>query len=71
MGKFDDYKLSWWEKDELEDLEDEFHITEKTTEELDEFADKLYWKAQRLIDEANYLETRADVIRSYINLIEK
>ena len=69
MGKFDDYELTWYEKDDLEELEDEFHITEKTSEELDELADKLYWKAQSLYDQVTRLESKAKAIRKYIRLI--
>ena len=71
MGKFSKLDLYWWEEEDLEDLEDEFHLTEKTTEELNKLATKLYWEAQGLIDQANRLESKADTIRRYLDLIEK
>ncbi len=71
MGKFSELDLYWWEEEDLEDLEDEFHLTEKTTEELNKLATKLYWEAQGLIDQANRLESKADTIRRYLDLIEK
>ena len=71
MGKFSELDLYWWEEEDLEDLDEEFHISEKTTEELNKLATKLYWDAQGLIDEANRLESKADAIRRYLDLIEK
>lgn len=71
MGKFSELDLHWWEEEVLEDLEYEFHISERTAEELSTLATNLYWKAQNLIDEANTLEGKSDVIRRYLDLIEK
>ena len=72
MGKFSEFdNLYWWEEEDLEDLEAEFQITEKATEELNNLAAKLYWEAQSLIDQANRLESKADAIRRYLDLIEK
>ena len=71
MGKFSELNLYWWEEEDLEDLDEEFHISEKTTEELNKLATKLYWNAQGLVDEANRLESKADTIRRYLELIEK
>ena len=71
MSKFSELDLYWWEEEDLEELEDEFHLTEKTTEELNTLATKLYWEAQGLIDQANRLESKADTIRRYLDLIGK
>ena len=71
MGKFSELNLYWWEEEDLEDLDEEFHISEKTTEELNKLATKLYWDAQGLIDEANRLESKTDAIRRYLDIIEK
>ena len=71
MGKFSELDLHWWEEEVLEDLEYEFHISERTAEELSALATNLYRKAQNLIDEANTLEGKSDVIRRYLDLIEK
>ena len=40
-------------------------------EELNALATKLYWEAQGLIDRANSLESKAETIRRYLDLIEK
>lgn len=71
MGKFSELDLKWYEEEDLEDLDDEYHISEKSVEDLDALATKLYWDAQGLIDEANRLESKADAIRRYLDLIEK
>ena len=71
MGKFSELDLYWWEEEDLEDLDEEFHISKKTAEELNTLATKLYWEAQGLIDEANRMESKADAIRRYLELIEK
>ena len=71
MGKFSELNLYWWEEDDLEDLDDEFHISEKTAEELNALTTKLYWEAQSLVDRANSLESKADTIHRYLELTEK
>lgn len=71
MGKFSELNLHQWEEEDLEDLDEEFHISEKTAEELNKLATKLYWDAQRLIKEANRLESKFDTICRYLDLIEK
>ena len=57
MSKFDDYELTWYEKDDLE--------------ELDELADKLYWEAVGLNNKATLLENKSRSIRRYLDLIGK
>lgn len=71
MNKFSELNLYWWEEEDLEDLDEEFHISERTVEELNKLATKLYWDAQGLVEEANRLESKADAIHRYLNLIEK
>ena len=71
MEKFSKLDLHWWEEDLLEELELEFHITEKNEKDLDALAGDLYWEAQGLIDIANTLESKAEMIRKYLELIEK
>lgn len=70
MGKFSDLDIHWWEEEDLEDLEEEYHISELTLQELDKLATSLYWEAQGYIETANRLESKADAIRSYIRAID-
>lgn len=70
MGKFSELNLAWWQEEDLEDLDVEFHISEKNIEELDKLATELYWKAQNLYSTVTRLESQADAIRDYIRLIE-
>ena len=69
MGKFSELDLKWYEEEDLEDLDDEYHISEKSVEELDVLASKLYWEAQCLYDQVTRLESKAEAIREYIRLI--
>ena len=46
-------------------------LFDKSREDLDKFATQLYWKAQNLIEEANSLESKADVIRTYLGATER
>lgn len=72
MGKFSELDLRWYEEEDLEDLEAEYSgLFDKSREELDKFATQLYWKAQNLIEEANSLESKADVIRTYLDAAER
>lgn len=72
MGKFSELNLRWYEEEDLEDLEAEYpSLFDKSREELDKFATQLYWKAQNLIEEANSLESKADVIRTYLEATER
>lgn len=67
MGKFSELDLKWYEEEDLEDLDQEYpDLFDKSREELDKFATQLYWEAQGLIDEANSLESKADLIRTYL-----
>lgn len=72
MGKFSELDLKWYEEEDLEDLEAEYPcLFDKSREDLDKFATQLYWKAQNLIEEANSLESKADVIRTYLDATER
>lgn len=70
MGKFSELNLKWYEENSLEELENEYHISEKSIEELQALASDLYWEAQRLYTKASDLENDAVVINEYIRLIE-
>ena len=70
MGKFSELNIHWWEEEDLEDLEEEYHISELTLQELDKLATSLYWEAQGYIETANRIESKADSIRSYIRAID-
>ena len=72
MGKFSELNLKWYEEEDLEDLDEEYPgLFDKSREELDKFSTQLYWKAQHLLEEANSLESKADVIRTYLDATER
>lgn len=70
MGKFSELNLTWYEEEDLEALDEEFHISEKSVEELQKLATELYWKAQNLYSTVCHLESQSDSIKEYIRLIE-
>lgn len=70
MGKFSELNLKRYEEDDLEALEEEYHISEKSIEELKVLASDLYWEAQGLSVKVTDLESQADAIKEYIRLIE-
>ena len=70
MGKFSELDLHWWEEEDLEDIDEEYHISEMSLTELDKLATSLDWEAQSYIETANRLESKADAIRSYIRAID-
>ena len=71
MGKFSELNLHWWEQEDLEELEEEYHISKKGPNELDKLASAFYWEAQGLVERANRLESKADTIRAYLRAIEE
>ena len=60
--------LSWWQKEDLCDLLDKYpEIELATREQLAAFKQKRYDDAQALIDEADRIESEADIIQLYLN----
>lgn len=57
-------------KEDLEALDEEFHISEMNIEELQKLSTTLYWKAQNLYSTTCLLKSYSDVIKEYIRLIE-
>lgn len=70
MGKFSELNLKWYEEEDLEVLEEEYHISGKSIEELEKLSSELYWEAQGLYAKVIDLEIQADTINEYIRLIE-
>lgn len=72
MGKFSELNLQWWLEEDLEDLFEEYpELNDMAIEQMNEFVRKLYWEAQRYIDQANSIENKADALREYIKAISK
>lgn len=69
MGKFSELNLKWYEEENLEELDEEFHISEKSIYELEKLSSELYWQAQNLYATVCHLERQADAIEEYIRLI--
>ena len=72
MGKFSELNLQWWLEEDLEYLFEEYpELNDMAIEQMNEFVRKLYWEAQRYIDQANSIENKADALREYIKAISK
>ena len=75
MGKFSELNLRWYEEEDLEDLEAEYPgLFDKSREELDKFATSAILESaesNRGSKEANSLESKADVIRTYLDATER
>lgn len=71
MGKFSELNLSWRLEDNLNDLEEEFHITKKSTKELNDLIKKLNGEAYALNDTAATLENKAIILEKYLDIIER
>lgn len=72
MGKFSELDLHWWLEEDLEDLFEEYpELNDMTIEQMNEFARKLYWEVQGYIDQANFIENKADTLHEYIKAIGK
>ena len=70
MSKFSKLDLHWWEKEELEDLEEEYKISKMSISELHKLASAFDREAGDLHDHAYYLENKADTIRAYVHAID-
>jgi len=64
--------LSRWQREDLEDLLEEFpEIETMTIEELRKKYHKLYWEAAAMFEKASSLESKADTIELYIKYCRK
>lgn len=63
--------LQWWEKEDIEDLLEEYpQLLEMSLDEIKKLKTELYWESQHLIDRANAIESKADSLQTLINELE-
>lgn len=63
--------LQWWEKDDIEDLIEEYpQLLEMSLDEIKKLKTELYWESQGLIDRAYAIESKADSLQILINELE-
>ena len=63
--------LKWRQKEDLLDLIKDYPEVEiATREQLEKFRSDKCWEAQALIDQANSIESVADTIQLYLDLME-
>lgn len=63
--------LKWWEKEDIEDLIEEYpQLLEMSLDEIKKLKTKLYWESQGLIDRAYAIESKADSLQILIRELE-
>ena len=63
--------LQWWEKEDIEDLIEEYpQLLEMSLDEIKKLKTKLYLESQHLIERANAIESKADSLQILINELE-
>lgn len=63
--------LQWWEKEDIEDLLEEYpQLLEMSLDEIKKLKTELYWESQGLIDRAYAIESKADPLQILINELE-
>ena len=63
--------LKWWEKEDIEDLIEEYpQLLEMSLDEIKNLKTKLYWESQGLTDRAYAIESKADSLQILIRELE-
>lgn len=63
--------LKWWQKEDIEDLLEEYpDLLYMSIDEIKKLKTKLYWESQYLIEHANGIESKADSLQILINELE-
>lgn len=63
--------LQWWEKEDIEDLIEEYpQLLEMSLDEIKKLKTELYWESQHLMDRAYAIESKADSLQILINELE-
>ena len=72
MINLDDIELKWYEKEDIEDLIEEYpRLLEMPLNEIKKFKTELYWEAQGLIARAYALESKANALQIIIDDMEE
>ena len=71
-NKFSELDLKWWEKEDLEDLFEEYpELNNMSIEQMEEFSRKLRRESQNYYDLSMTIDTKADILQEYIKAIKK
>lgn len=71
-NKFSELDLKWWEKEDLEDLFEEYpELNDMSVEQIEEFSHKLRQESQNYYDLSMTIDTKADILQEYIKAIKK
>lgn len=68
----DGLKLTKWQKEDIEDLLEDFPtLFDMSNEELESLSRKMYWEADGLYQTVCRLESQAETIKSYLKAREE
>lgn len=72
MDRFSNLDLTWWQKEDLEELNEKYPgFFDKSIEELEYLQQQLNWKAEIAYDTVQKLESEAAMIELYVNAIRE
>lgn len=72
MDRFSNLDLTWWQKEDLEELNEKYPgFFDKSIEELEYLQQQLNWEAETAYDTVQKLESEAAMIELYMNAIRE
>lgn len=72
MDRLSNLDLTWWQKEDLEELNEKYPgFFDKSIEELEYLQQQLNWKAEIAYDTVQKLESEAAMIELYVNAIRE
>lgn len=72
MDRLSNLDLTWWQKEDLEELNEKYPgFFDKSIEELEYLQRQLNWKAEIAYDTVQKLESEAAMIELYMNAIRE
>lgn len=72
VNNISDLNLTWWQKEDLEELNEKYPgFFNKSLEELEYLQQQLNWEAEAAYDTVQKLESEAAMIELYMNAIRE
>lgn len=72
MDRLSNLDLTWWQKEDLEELNEKYPgFFDKSIEELEYLQQQLNWEAETAYDTVQKLESEAAMIELYMNAIRE
>lgn len=72
MDRLSNLDLTWWQKEDLEELNEKYPgFFDKSIEELEYLQQQLNWEAETAYDTVQKLESEAAMVELYMNAIRE